>query len=282
MDQWGKRRLAYPIRSQLEAYYVVTQFKMDPQAVRALEGNLDLAEDVMRHLVVRLEERVLIEISRPRLLQVDGDHLHGVVGTSPRDLDPVGVRLRHQPISRKELAQPHHWLQLIDPGVFHRPVDLDGVVDTGVILVDQHEVPAVNGRIALHVALQIVATEIHVDGHALGVRLSAHDLHALEVARRRRAAGRLYDVSESDVVSDLVDGRSLHLTRHGRHVPDRRDEDRVTRLEPIVTRPVPAEQEVVEVDLAHDVTVAEQPHVAERAELRGTTGRIERLRERRE
>ena len=56
VDQWGKRRLAYPIRSQLEAYYVVTQFKMDPQAVRALEGNLDLAEDVMRHLVVRLEE----------------------------------------------------------------------------------------------------------------------------------------------------------------------------------------------------------------------------------
>ena len=56
VDQWGKRRLAYPIRSQLEAYYVVTQFKLEPQAVRALEGNLELAEDVMRHLVVRLEE----------------------------------------------------------------------------------------------------------------------------------------------------------------------------------------------------------------------------------
>jgi small subunit ribosomal protein S6 len=56
VDEWGRRRLAYPIRRQLEGYYVVTQFSLDPQAVRALEGNLELAEDVMRHLVVKLEE----------------------------------------------------------------------------------------------------------------------------------------------------------------------------------------------------------------------------------
>ena len=55
VDQWGKRRLAYPIRRQSEAYYVITQFALEPQAVRALEGNLDLAEDVLRHLVTRVE-----------------------------------------------------------------------------------------------------------------------------------------------------------------------------------------------------------------------------------
>ena len=55
VDQWGKRRLAYPIRRQAEAYYVITQFALEPQAVRALEGNLDLAEDVLRHLVTRVE-----------------------------------------------------------------------------------------------------------------------------------------------------------------------------------------------------------------------------------
>jgi len=55
-DQWGRRRLAYPIRRKQEAYYVVTHFSLDPQAIRALEGNLDLAEDILRHLVTRLEE----------------------------------------------------------------------------------------------------------------------------------------------------------------------------------------------------------------------------------
>jgi small subunit ribosomal protein S6 len=56
VDEWGKRRLAYPIRSQAEGFYVVTQFAIEPQELRALEGNLDLAEDVLRHLVTRLEE----------------------------------------------------------------------------------------------------------------------------------------------------------------------------------------------------------------------------------
>ena len=56
VDQWGRRRLAYPIKRELEGYYVITQFSLDPQEVRALEGNLELAEDVLRHLVTRLEE----------------------------------------------------------------------------------------------------------------------------------------------------------------------------------------------------------------------------------
>jgi small subunit ribosomal protein S6 len=56
VDQWGRRRLAYPIDRKGEGFYVVTRFSIEPQAIRALESNLDLAEDVMRHLVVRLEE----------------------------------------------------------------------------------------------------------------------------------------------------------------------------------------------------------------------------------
>ena len=56
VDPWGRRKLAYPIERHLEGHYVVAQFSLDPQAVRALEGNLQLAEDVIRHLVVKLEE----------------------------------------------------------------------------------------------------------------------------------------------------------------------------------------------------------------------------------
>jgi small subunit ribosomal protein S6 len=56
VDQWGRRRLAYPIRRRQEAYYVITHFSLEPQAIRALEGSLDLAEDVLRHLVTRIEE----------------------------------------------------------------------------------------------------------------------------------------------------------------------------------------------------------------------------------
>ena len=56
VDQWGRRRLAYPIGRFSEGFYAVTHFSLEPNEVRSLEGNLDLAEDVLRHLVVRQDE----------------------------------------------------------------------------------------------------------------------------------------------------------------------------------------------------------------------------------
>ena len=55
VNPWGRRKLAYPIKRYAEGHYVIAQISLDPQAVRALEGNLELAEDVIRHLVVKLE-----------------------------------------------------------------------------------------------------------------------------------------------------------------------------------------------------------------------------------
>jgi small subunit ribosomal protein S6 len=56
VDAWGRRRLAYPVRRHLEGYYAVTKFAAEPGTIRPLEANLDLAEDVLRHLVVKLDE----------------------------------------------------------------------------------------------------------------------------------------------------------------------------------------------------------------------------------
>lgn len=55
VDRWGKRRLAYPIRRATEGFYAVFQFGLSPETVRALESSLELMEDVLRYLVVRLE-----------------------------------------------------------------------------------------------------------------------------------------------------------------------------------------------------------------------------------
>jgi small subunit ribosomal protein S6 len=56
VDVWGRRRLAYPIEDFREGYYVF--FKMDYPTDRLgdLERNLKLSEQVIRHLVVRLDE----------------------------------------------------------------------------------------------------------------------------------------------------------------------------------------------------------------------------------
>ena len=56
VDHWGRRRLAYPIRRNLDGYYAVTYFSAEPQMIRPIEANLDLAEDILRHLVVKLDD----------------------------------------------------------------------------------------------------------------------------------------------------------------------------------------------------------------------------------
>jgi small subunit ribosomal protein S6 len=56
VNQWGKRKLAYPIKDHMEGYYVLTQLNMDPKTTAELEASLELSEDILRHLLVRLSD----------------------------------------------------------------------------------------------------------------------------------------------------------------------------------------------------------------------------------
>ena len=53
-ERWGKRKLAYPIRHFMEGSYVLTRFKLKPEFGRELEANLQISEEVLRHLLVKL------------------------------------------------------------------------------------------------------------------------------------------------------------------------------------------------------------------------------------
>ncbi len=55
-DHWGRRRLAYPIQKQNEGYYVLTQVQLDPESIVELERKLNLTEEVIRYLLVRVED----------------------------------------------------------------------------------------------------------------------------------------------------------------------------------------------------------------------------------
>jgi small subunit ribosomal protein S6 len=57
VNNWGRRRLAYPIKRDLEGTYFVTQMKLDPGQVARLESNLRISEEVIRHLIIRTDEQ---------------------------------------------------------------------------------------------------------------------------------------------------------------------------------------------------------------------------------
>jgi small subunit ribosomal protein S6 len=56
VNPWGKRRLSYPIRSRTEGNYCVIHFRIEPSQTAELEATLRLAEEVLRHLLVKTED----------------------------------------------------------------------------------------------------------------------------------------------------------------------------------------------------------------------------------
>ena len=56
VEQMGKRRLAYPIRHLKDGYYVLMHAKLERLSMTELERMLKLSEDVLRHLLIRLDE----------------------------------------------------------------------------------------------------------------------------------------------------------------------------------------------------------------------------------
>lgn len=55
-DNWGKRKLAYPIQGQDFAVYVYYEVELKPESVAKLDQTLNITDEVIRHLVTKHEE----------------------------------------------------------------------------------------------------------------------------------------------------------------------------------------------------------------------------------
>ena len=56
IDEWGKRRLAYPINDLPEGYYVLMNFESNPAFPAEMERVMKITEGVMRCLTTAVEE----------------------------------------------------------------------------------------------------------------------------------------------------------------------------------------------------------------------------------
>ena len=56
VDEWGKRRLAYPINDEEEGVYTVINFTSEPSFPAELDRVYKITEGVMRSLIVAHEE----------------------------------------------------------------------------------------------------------------------------------------------------------------------------------------------------------------------------------
>jgi small subunit ribosomal protein S6 len=72
VSPWGRRRLAYPIGTHREGSYHIIVFDAPAPLVAELERSLGITEEVMRHLVTRVE-RPASARRAPAAAQADGE-----------------------------------------------------------------------------------------------------------------------------------------------------------------------------------------------------------------
>ena len=58
IDRWGRRRFAYELKHKWEGYYVVLRTEAEPSVMVELDRSLHLADEVLRHKVIRLPDSV--------------------------------------------------------------------------------------------------------------------------------------------------------------------------------------------------------------------------------
>ena len=56
IEEWGKRRLAYPINDLNEGYYVLMNFEAKPEFPAELDRVMKITEGIMRCLITTVEE----------------------------------------------------------------------------------------------------------------------------------------------------------------------------------------------------------------------------------
>ncbi|MBO5930464.1 MAG: 30S ribosomal protein S6 [Clostridia bacterium] len=57
VDEWGKRRLAYPIDYKTEGYYVLVNFSAKPDFPLELERIYNITDGLLRSIIIKKEEK---------------------------------------------------------------------------------------------------------------------------------------------------------------------------------------------------------------------------------
>ena len=61
VDEWGKRRLAYPINYENEGYYVLYTFESEPEFPAEFERIINITDEAVRTMVIKVEKTEAVE-----------------------------------------------------------------------------------------------------------------------------------------------------------------------------------------------------------------------------
>ena len=85
VEEWGKRRLAYPINYKTEGYYLLVNFESEASLPHEIERNLQIAETILRYLIVKVEEKR--SNVKPRPVRVAPEAAEAPAADAPADAE---------------------------------------------------------------------------------------------------------------------------------------------------------------------------------------------------
>ena len=57
VDDWGKRRFAYPIQKQTEGYYTLINFQSNPEFTAELDRRYQITDGILRTIIIKRDPR---------------------------------------------------------------------------------------------------------------------------------------------------------------------------------------------------------------------------------
>ena len=69
VDDWGKRRFAYPIQKQTEGYYTLINFESTPDFTAELDRRYQIIDGILRTLIVKRDPRHVMAIEKAKKAQ---------------------------------------------------------------------------------------------------------------------------------------------------------------------------------------------------------------------
>lgn len=53
VEEWGNKKLAYPVKKHTEGYYVLVNFSSNPEFIDELERVYNITDEVLKHIVIK-------------------------------------------------------------------------------------------------------------------------------------------------------------------------------------------------------------------------------------
>ncbi len=65
-EEWGKKRLAYPIKNFSHAYYVLVEFDFEGEKVESIDRDLRMMSEILRHQIVSKRVKTAEDIKKEK------------------------------------------------------------------------------------------------------------------------------------------------------------------------------------------------------------------------